>query len=60
MNTATTESCDSDRVIDPTDNSVVVTPDTSLFPPDRLVEHARQLGATHRSNASRAAVAGGC
>lgn len=30
------------------DNHVVVTPDTSLFPPDRLVEHARQLGATHR------------
>ena len=30
------------------DNRVVVTPDTSLFPPDRLVEHARHLGAAHR------------
>ena len=30
------------------DSRVVVTLDTSLFPPDRLVEHARQLGATHK------------
>ena len=37
----------SDRVVEE-DTRVVVTPDTSLFPPDRLVEHARQLGAAHR------------
>ena len=32
----------------PEDNSVVVTLDTSLYSPDRLVEHARHLGETHR------------
>ena len=31
------------------DSRVVVTLDTSLFPPDRLVEHARHLGTTHRT-----------
>ena len=46
MNTATADPRP-DRVIDD-DTRVVVTLDTSLFPPDRLVEHARQLGATQK------------
>ncbi len=46
MNTAT-EDPRLDRVT-PEDNRVDVTPDTSLFPPDRLVEHARHLGASHK------------
>ncbi len=46
MNTATADPRPESVTDD--DSRVVVTPDTGLFPPDRLVEHARQLGATHK------------
>ena len=46
MSTATADPRPADVATE--DSRVVVTPDTSLFPPDRLVEHARQLGQTHK------------